>query len=68
MRSMTPRQQQFTPTGSETVNAESALRIFVQCRLRRKKARGERGSYSITLLSADSGDEMDRSISQTPSF
>ncbi|EBX1602275.1 Ig-like domain repeat protein [Salmonella enterica subsp. enterica serovar Typhimurium] len=56
-----------TPPESETVNAESATH------LRTEPSAAEESvvkvtAYSITLLNADSGDEIDRSISQTPSF
>ncbi|EHI8676023.1 TPA: non-fimbrial adhesin SiiE [Salmonella enterica subsp. enterica serovar Typhimurium] len=56
-----------TPPESETVNAESAMH------LRTEPSAAEESvvkvtAYSITLLNADSGDEIDRSISQTPSF
>ncbi|EAM8948774.1 non-fimbrial adhesin SiiE [Salmonella enterica] len=56
-----------TPPQSETVNAESATH------LRTVPSAAEESvvkvtAYSITLLNADSGDEIDRSISQTPSF
>ncbi|EDK0375514.1 Ig-like domain repeat protein [Salmonella enterica] len=56
-----------TPPESETVNAESATH------LRTVPSAAEESvvkvtAYSITLLNADSGDEIDRSISQTPSF
>ncbi|EIB1243582.1 non-fimbrial adhesin SiiE [Salmonella enterica subsp. enterica serovar Typhimurium] len=56
-----------TPPESETVNAESATHLRTE-----PSAAEERvvkvTAYSITLLNADSGDEIDRSISQTPSF
>ncbi|ECL7645380.1 Ig-like domain repeat protein [Salmonella enterica] len=56
-----------TPPESETVNAESATH------LRTVPSAAEESvvkvtAYSITLLNSDSGDEIDRSISQTPSF
>ncbi|EIZ8363511.1 TPA: non-fimbrial adhesin SiiE [Salmonella enterica subsp. enterica serovar Typhimurium] len=56
-----------TPPESETVNTESATH------LRTEPSAAEESvvkvtAYSITLLNADSGDEIDRSISQTPSF
>ncbi|EDI7328958.1 Ig-like domain repeat protein [Salmonella enterica subsp. enterica serovar Typhimurium] len=56
-----------TPPESETVNAESATH------LRTEPSAAEESvvkvtAYSITLLNANSGDEIDRSISQTPSF
>lgn len=56
-----------TPPESETVNAESATH------LRTEPSAAEESvvkvtAYSITLLNADSGDEIDRSISQTPSL
>ncbi|EAV3667728.1 Ig-like domain repeat protein [Salmonella enterica] len=56
-----------TPPESETVNAESATH------LRTEPSAAEESvvkvtAYSITLLNADSGDEIERSISQTPSF
>ncbi|EFQ9982833.1 Ig-like domain repeat protein [Salmonella enterica] len=56
-----------TPPESETLNAESATH------LRTEPSAAEESvvkvtAYSITLLNADSGDEIDRSISQTPSF
>ncbi|WXS08849.1 non-fimbrial adhesin SiiE [Salmonella enterica subsp. enterica serovar Infantis] len=56
-----------TPPESETVNAESATH------LRTEPSAAEESvvkvtAYSITLLNADSGDEINRSISQTPSF
>ncbi|HIF2927816.1 TPA: non-fimbrial adhesin SiiE [Salmonella enterica] len=56
-----------TPPESETVNAESATH------LRTEPSAAEESvvkvtAYRITLLNADSGDEIDRSISQTPSF
>ncbi|EHM7448639.1 non-fimbrial adhesin SiiE [Salmonella enterica] len=56
-----------TPPESEIVNAESATH------LRTEPSAAEESvvkvtAYSITLLNADSGDEIDRSISQTPSF
>ncbi|EIK6014858.1 non-fimbrial adhesin SiiE [Salmonella enterica] len=56
-----------TPPESETVNAESATHLrTVPSAAEESVVKGT--AYSITLLNADSGDEIDRSISQTPSF
>ncbi|EDW7444064.1 Ig-like domain repeat protein [Salmonella enterica] len=56
-----------TPPGSETVNAESATHLRTVPSAAEESVVKET-AYSITLLNADSGDEIDRSISQTPSF
>ncbi|EGA3264196.1 Ig-like domain repeat protein [Salmonella enterica] len=56
-----------TPPESETVNAESATHLRTVPSVAEESVVKET-AYSITLLNADSGDEIDRSISQTPSF
>ncbi|EBG5651796.1 Ig-like domain repeat protein [Salmonella enterica subsp. enterica] len=56
-----------TPPESETVNAESATHLRTVPSAAEESVVKET-AYSITLLNADSGDEIDRSISQTPSF
>ncbi|EAP6469541.1 Ig-like domain repeat protein [Salmonella enterica] len=56
-----------TPPESETVNAESATYLRTVPSAAEESVVKET-AYSITLLNADSGDEIDRSISQTPSF
>ncbi|MES43209.1 Ig-like domain repeat protein [Salmonella enterica] len=56
-----------TPPVSETVNAESATHLRTVPSAAEESVVKET-AYSITLLNADSGDEIDRSISQTPSF
>ncbi|EOB0763055.1 non-fimbrial adhesin SiiE [Salmonella enterica subsp. enterica serovar Cerro] len=56
-----------TPPESETVNAESATHLRTVASAAEESVVKET-AYSITLLNADSGDEIDRSISQTPSF
>ncbi|EBP8953069.1 Ig-like domain repeat protein [Salmonella enterica subsp. enterica] len=56
-----------TPPESETVNAESATYLRTVPSVAEESVVKET-AYSITLLNADSGDEIDRSISQTPSF
>ncbi|HAK3590764.1 TPA: Ig-like domain repeat protein [Salmonella enterica] len=56
-----------TPPESETVNAESATHLRTVPSAAEESVVKET-VYSITLLNADSGDEIDRSISQTPSF
>ncbi|ECH9117520.1 Ig-like domain repeat protein [Salmonella enterica subsp. enterica] len=56
-----------TPPESETVNAESATHLRTVPSVVEESVVKET-AYSITLLNADSGDEIDRSISQTPSF
>ncbi|HAB2614789.1 TPA_asm: Ig-like domain repeat protein [Salmonella enterica subsp. enterica serovar Enteritidis] len=56
-----------TPPESETVNAESATHLRTVPSAVEESVVKET-AYSITLLNADSGDEIDRSISQTPSF
>ncbi|EKO4835480.1 non-fimbrial adhesin SiiE [Salmonella enterica] len=56
-----------TPPESETVNAESATHLRTVPSEAEESVVKET-AYSITLLNADSGDEIDRSISQTPSF
>ncbi|ECJ8391567.1 Ig-like domain repeat protein [Salmonella enterica] len=56
-----------TPPESETVNAESATHLRTVPSVAEESVVKEI-AYSITLLNADSGDEIDRSISQTPSF
>ncbi|EDR4572982.1 Ig-like domain repeat protein [Salmonella enterica subsp. enterica serovar Cerro] len=55
------------PPESETVNAESATHLRTVPSAAEESVVKET-AYSITLLNADSGDEIDRSISQTPSF
>ncbi|EOF4820725.1 non-fimbrial adhesin SiiE [Salmonella enterica subsp. enterica serovar Bareilly] len=56
-----------TPPEPETVNAESATHLRTVPSAAEESVVKET-AYSITLLNADSGDEIDRSISQTPSF
>ncbi|HAG4398068.1 TPA: Ig-like domain repeat protein [Salmonella enterica] len=56
-----------TPPESETVNVESATHLRTVPSAAEESVVKET-AYSITLLNADSGDEIDRSISQTPSF
>ncbi|EDV4223960.1 Ig-like domain repeat protein [Salmonella enterica subsp. enterica] len=56
-----------TPPESETVNAESATHLRTVPSAAEESVVKET-AYSITLLNADSGDEIERSISQTPSF
>ncbi|EAX8007955.1 Ig-like domain repeat protein [Salmonella enterica] len=56
-----------TPPESETVNAESATHLRTVPSAAEESVVKET-AYSITLLNADSRDEIDRSISQTPSF
>ncbi|EJJ1045632.1 non-fimbrial adhesin SiiE [Salmonella enterica subsp. enterica] len=56
-----------TSPESETVNAESATHLRTVPSAAEESVVKET-AYSITLLNADSGDEIDRSISQTPSF
>ncbi|ECK6128151.1 hypothetical protein FR047_15875, partial [Salmonella enterica] len=56
-----------TPPESETVNAESDTHLRTVPSAAEESVVKET-AYSITLLNADSGDEIDRSISQTPSF
>ncbi|EAM1261848.1 Ig-like domain repeat protein [Salmonella enterica] len=56
-----------TPPESETVNAESATHLRTVPSAAEESVVKET-AYSITLLNADSGDEIDRSISQTPPF
>ncbi|EBV7125231.1 Ig-like domain repeat protein [Salmonella enterica subsp. enterica serovar Oranienburg] len=56
-----------TPPESETVNAESATHLRTVPSAAEESVVKET-AYGITLLNADSGDEIDRSISQTPSF
>ncbi|ECW3356036.1 Ig-like domain repeat protein [Salmonella enterica subsp. enterica] len=56
-----------TPPESETVNAESATHLRTVPSAAEESVVKET-AYSITLLNSDSGDEIDRSISQTPSF
>ncbi|ELP3089997.1 non-fimbrial adhesin SiiE [Salmonella enterica] len=56
-----------TPPESETVNAESATHLRTVPSAAEESVVKET-AYSITLLNADSGDEIDRSISQTPYF
>ncbi|ECB1716970.1 Ig-like domain repeat protein [Salmonella enterica subsp. enterica serovar Enteritidis] len=56
-----------TPPESETVNAESATHLRTVPSVAEESVVKET-AYSITLLNADSGDDIDRSISQTPSF
>ncbi|EBW4966147.1 Ig-like domain repeat protein [Salmonella enterica subsp. enterica serovar Enteritidis] len=56
-----------TPPESETVNAESATHLRTVPSAAEESVVKET-AYSITLSNADSGDEIDRSISQTPSF
>ncbi|ECB6728845.1 Ig-like domain repeat protein [Salmonella enterica subsp. enterica serovar Napoli] len=56
-----------TPSESETVNAESDTHLRTVPSAAEESVVKET-AYSITLLNADSGDEIDRSISQTPSF
>ncbi|EKC4341127.1 non-fimbrial adhesin SiiE [Salmonella enterica] len=56
-----------TPPESETVNAESTTHLRTVPSAAEESVVKET-AYSITLLNADSGDEIDRSISQTPSF
>ncbi|EBW4023055.1 non-fimbrial adhesin SiiE [Salmonella enterica] len=56
-----------TPPESETVNAESATHLRTVPSAAEESVVKET-AYSITLLNADAGDEIDRSISQTPSF
>ncbi|EAX4767017.1 Ig-like domain repeat protein [Salmonella enterica subsp. enterica serovar Isangi] len=56
-----------TPPESETVNAESDTHLRTVPSTAEESVVKET-AYSITLLNADSGDEIDRSISQTPSF
>ncbi|EAA8474283.1 Ig-like domain repeat protein [Salmonella enterica] len=56
-----------TPPESETVNAESDTHLRTVPSAAKESVVKET-AYSITLLNADSGDEIDRSISQTPSF
>ncbi|EAQ7237293.1 Ig-like domain repeat protein [Salmonella enterica] len=56
-----------TPPESETVNAESDTHLRTVASAAEESVVKET-AYSITLLNADSGDEIDRSISQTPSF
>ncbi|MGM4269453.1 non-fimbrial adhesin SiiE [Salmonella sp. NW241] len=56
-----------TPPESETVNAESATHLRTVPSVAEESVVKET-AYSITLLNADSVDEIDRSISQTPSF
>ncbi|EEA2375432.1 Ig-like domain repeat protein [Salmonella enterica subsp. enterica serovar Enteritidis] len=56
-----------TPPESETVSAESATHLRTVPSAAEESVVKET-AYSITLLNADSGDEIDRSISQTPSF
>ncbi|ELC6793231.1 non-fimbrial adhesin SiiE [Salmonella enterica] len=56
-----------TPPESETVNAESATHLRTVPSAAEESVVNET-AYSITLLNVDSGDEIDRSISQTPSF
>ncbi|EJV9822893.1 non-fimbrial adhesin SiiE [Salmonella enterica] len=56
-----------TPPESETVNAESATHLRTVPSAAEESVVKET-AHSITLLNADSGDEIDRSISQTPSF
>ncbi|EIN9086894.1 non-fimbrial adhesin SiiE [Salmonella enterica] len=56
-----------TPPESETVNAESATHLRTVPSAAEESVVKET-AYSITLLNADSGDEIDRSTSQTPSF
>ncbi|EGG9711915.1 Ig-like domain repeat protein [Salmonella enterica] len=56
-----------TQPESETVNAESATHLRTVPSAAEESVVKET-AYSITLLNADSGDEIDRSISQTPSF
>ncbi|EBR9488408.1 Ig-like domain repeat protein [Salmonella enterica subsp. enterica serovar Enteritidis] len=56
-----------TPPESETVNAESATHLRTVPSVAEESVVKET-AYSIALLNADSGDEIDRSISQTPSF
>ncbi|PDN09115.1 Ig-like domain repeat protein [Salmonella enterica subsp. enterica serovar Essen] len=56
-----------TPPESETANAESDTHLRTVPSAAEESVVKET-AYSITLLNADSGDEIDRSISQTPSF
>ncbi|ECO3183572.1 Ig domain protein [Salmonella enterica subsp. enterica] len=56
-----------TPPESDTVNAESATHLRTVPSAAEESVVKET-AYSITLLNADSGDEIDRSISQIPSF
>ncbi len=56
-----------TPPESETANAESDTHLRTVPSAAEESVVKE-PAYSITLLNADSGDEIDRSISQTPSF
>ncbi|ELQ5085252.1 non-fimbrial adhesin SiiE [Salmonella enterica] len=56
-----------TPPESETVNAESDTHLRTVPSAAEESVVKET-AYSITLLNADSEDEIDRSISQTPSF
>ncbi|EBC0834581.1 Ig-like domain repeat protein [Salmonella enterica] len=56
-----------TPLESETVNAESDTHLRTVPSAAEESVVKET-AYSITLLNADSGDEIDCSISQTPSF
>ncbi|EBZ0014063.1 Ig-like domain repeat protein [Salmonella enterica subsp. enterica serovar Suberu] len=56
-----------TSPESETVNAESDTHLRTVPSAAEESVVKET-AYSITLLNADSGDEIDRSISQTPSF
>ncbi|MDJ3602743.1 Ig-like domain-containing protein [Salmonella enterica] len=56
-----------TPPESETVNAESDTHLRTVPPAAEESVVKET-AYSITLLNANSGDEIDRSISQTPSF
>ncbi|EAQ8939075.1 Ig-like domain repeat protein [Salmonella enterica] len=56
-----------TPPESETVNAESDTHLRTVPSAAKESVVKET-AYSITLLNADTGDEIDRSISQTPSF
>ncbi|HCH9826023.1 TPA: Ig-like domain repeat protein, partial [Salmonella enterica] len=56
-----------TPPESETVNAESDTHLRTVPSAAEESVVKET-AYSITLLNANSGDEIDRSISQTPSF
>ncbi|EBS2078546.1 Ig-like domain repeat protein [Salmonella enterica subsp. enterica serovar Virchow] len=56
-----------TPLESETVNAESDTHLRTVPSAAEESVVKET-AYSITLLNAASGDEIDRSISQTPSF
>ncbi|WP_079800937.1 Ig-like domain-containing protein [Salmonella enterica] len=56
-----------TPPEPETANAESDTHLRTVPSAAEESVVKET-AYSITLLNADSGDEIDRSISQTPSF